>query len=370
MSASPAAVPEARSKALAWVVCASLGIIAAATMVQISAGSYGMTYRQAWAALTDPGIWRQPAALFRLLLGESFAQTHNLPPAQPLATATLIVWNVRIPRVLVGLLVGTNLAFSGSILQAITRNELASPYLLGVSSGAGLAVLILMVFFPAWMSLVPIAAIAGGGLAFLVVYAIAWKRGASSVRLVLGGVIVGAIAGSLHTAIFFYARDVSTFQNALSWTAGSLTGADWRQVRLVAPWTVLSVILSFAGSRSLDLLLLGDGPARALGMAVERSRFLLSAVAIMSAGSSVAVAGLIGFVGLIVPHVVRSLVGSSHRLLLMGCLLAGPALLVSADAFARLILSPTQLPVGIVTGLLGGTFFLFLMRKRREFGKP
>jgi len=364
------AIPKARGQALAWVLGGSLAIIAVAAMTQISAGSYGMTYRQAWAALTDPGIWRQPAALLRLLLGESFARAHKLPEAQPLATATLIVWNVRIPRVLVGLLVGTNLAFSGSILQAITRNELASPYLLGVSSGAGLAVLILMVFFPAWMGFVPLAAIAGGGLAFLTVYAIAWKRGASSVRLVLAGVIVGAIAGSLHTAIFFYARDVNTFQNALAWTAGSLTGADWRQVRLVAPWTLLSAILAFAGARSLDLLLLGDGPARALGMSVDRARFLLSAVAIMAAGSSVAVAGLIGFVGLIVPHVVRSLVGSSHRLLLMGCLFAGPALLVSADTFARLILNPTQLPVGIVTGLLGGVFFLFLMRKRLEFGRP
>jgi iron complex transport system permease protein len=367
---NPAAIHKSRSKAMTWLIAVSAGIVAAAAVAQLSFGPYGMTPAQAWAALADSGVWSQPAVLLRLLLGEAFEQARGLSQGQPLATATLIVWNVRIPRVLVGIMVGTNLAYSGSIFQAVTRNELASPYLLGVSSGAGLAALLLMVFFPAWLSLLPLAAMAGGGLAFLMVYAIAWNRGASSVRLVLAGVIIAAIAGSLHTAVFFYARDANVFQNALAWTAGTLTGADWRQLRLVAPWTALTVVLGLAGARNLDLLSLGDGPASALGMAVERTRFLMSAVAIMAAGSSVAVAGLVGFVGLIVPHVVRSLVGSAHRRLLIGCLFAGPALLVSADSFARLIASPTQLPVGVVTGLLGGVFFLFLMRKRRDFAEP
>jgi iron complex transport system permease protein len=329
-----------------------------------------MTWGQAWAALTDPKIWAQPAAMLRLIFGESFAQARGLREANPLSTTTLIVWNVRLPRVLVGLMVGMNLSISGSIFQAVTRNELASPYLLGVSSGAGLAVLLVLVIFPAWTPLLPLIAMAGGGLAFLIVYLIAWNRGASGVRLVLAGVIVSAIAGSLQTAIFFLARDISVVQNAMAWTAGSLTGADWRQVRMIAPWTLICAVLSLAATRNLDLLLLGDATARSLGMRVERVRFLLATVAILAAGSSVAVAGLVGFVGLIVPHVVRGLVGTAHRGLLIGCIFAGPALMVSADAFARLALNPVQFPVGIVTGLLGGMFFLYLMRRRREIGKP
>jgi iron complex transport system permease protein len=355
---------------LLLVIGVSLCIILIAAVAQTSAGSYRMTWGQSWAALTDAKLWGQPAALLRLLLGESFARARGLREADPLSTATLIVWNVRLPRVLVGLMVGMNLSLSGSIFQAVTRNELASPYLLGVSSGAGLAVLLVLVLFPVWTPLLPLIAMTGGGLAFLIVYLIAWNRGTSAVRLVLAGVIVSAIAGSLQTAIFFLARDINVVQNAMAWTAGSLTGADWRQVRMIAPWTLICVVLSLSSTRNLDLLLLGDATARALGMAVERVRFFLALVAILAAGSSVAVAGLVGFVGLIVPHVVRGLVGTAHRGLLIGCLFAGPALMVSADAFARLAMNPVQFPVGIVTGLLGGIFFLYLMRQRREIGKP
>lgn len=188
-------------------------------------------------------------------------------------------------------------------------------------------------------------------------------------RLVLAGVVVGAIAGSLQTALFFMAKEISVVQNALAWTTGSLTGTGWTQVRQIAPWTVLSLLLGLATTRQLDVLQLGDPAAKALGMRVERVRFFLAANAVIAAGSAVAVAGLIAFVGLIVPHVVRNLAGSAHRRLLAGCLFAGPALLVSADAFARLAVRPVQLPVGIVTGCLGGVFFLYLMRRRPEIGK-
>lgn len=362
-------VPKRSQGVLLGLIAASLGIILVAAFAQIAAGSYEMTWRQVGAALTDGNVWSQPAVLLRLLLGENFAQTTRLHEAQPLATTTLIVWSVRLPRVLVGLMVGINLAFSGSIFQAVTRNELASPYLLGVSSGAGLAILVVLVLCPSLGPFLPLIAMLGGGAAFLLVYVIAWHHGTSPVRLVLAGVIVAAIAGSLQTAIFFLAKDISVVQNALAWTAGSLTGAGWEQVRLIAPWTVISVVLGLCSARYLDVLLLGDPAARALGMSVERTRFLLASTAIIAAGSSVAVAGLVGFVGLIVPHVVRSLVGSLHRRLLLGCLFAGPALLVGADAFARLAFSPVQVPVGIVTGILGGVFFLYLMRRRREIGK-
>lgn len=345
----------------------SLLIVGLAAMMQVSEGSYQMSGLAAWRALTDQAVWRHPGVLARLLLGDTFASADSSTSA--LDTATLIVWNVRVPRILVGVMVGIDLSYSGAIFQAVTRNELASPFLLGVSSGAGLAILIVMVLLPAWTPLLPIAAMLGGAGAFLIVYAVAWKGGTSPVRLVLAGVIVSAIAGSLQTAIFFLAGDLSVVQNAMAWTVGSLTGADWRQVRMIAPWTCLSAILGLAAARQLDVLMLGDGTARGLGMNVERTRFLLSALAIAAAGSAVSVAGLVGFVGLIVPHVVRALVGSLHRPLLVGCLFAGPALMVSADTAARLIANPVQVPVGIVTGLLGGTFFLYLMRRRVEIGR-
>ena len=301
---------------------------------------------------------------------------------------SLIIWNIRLPRVVVGVLVGMNLAVSGAIFQAVTRNELASPFILGVSSGAGLMILLTLVVFsgasiaipvvvgvvvldPA--TLLPLIASAGGVVAFLIVYAIAWKNGTSPVRLVLAGVIVGTVLNSMQTALFFFASDLGTVQAAIAWTTGSLTGVDWEQVRTVLPPTLLVLPGALLGARYLNVLLLGESTASALGMRVERARFLLSAVAILAAAASVAVAGIVGFVGLIVPHMVRTVVGSDYRRLMVGCVFVGPALLVAADLGARLAFqfatgAPLQLPVGIVTGLVGGPYFLYLMRRRNELG--
>jgi iron complex transport system permease protein len=277
--------------------------------------------------------------------------------------------------VVVAAFVGFNLAVSGAIFQAVTRNELASPFVLGVSSGAGFAVLVTLVLLPSFAALLPLTAALGGTAAFLTVYAIAWKGGTSPVRLVLAGVIVGTVLNSLQTGLFFFAGDIGTVQAAIAWTTGSLTGVDWEQVRTVWPATVLVVVPGLVlGARQLNVLLLGEGTASALGMRVERTRFLLSALAIVAAAASVAVAGIVGFVGLIVPHAVRVLVGGDHKRLLVGCAFLGPALLVGADLGARLFFevafgSPTQLPVGIVTGLVGGPYFLYLMRRRQSLGE-
>jgi iron complex transport system permease protein len=282
---------------------------------------------------------------------------------------SLIVWNIRLPRVFVAVLVGMNLAVSGAIFQAVTRNELASPFILGVSSGAGLLILLTLVVFSGLSTFLPLIAAVGGAIAFLVVYAIAWQGGTSPVRLVLAGVIVGTVLGSLQTALFFFAEDIGVVQSAIAWTTGSLTGTDWEQVRLALPWTVLAMVLALLSSRQLNVLLLGESTARSLGMSVEKVRFALSGVAVLAAAASIAVAGIVGFVGLIVPHVVRNIVGSDYRKLVVGCVFAGPALMVAADVGARLALSPTQIPVGIVTGLVGGPYFLYLMRKQERMGE-
>jgi len=373
----------AESARLGWVdrsllgLClGSLAVAVAAGLVQVSFGTYSMSVARAWASVVDPAVLLDHRWLLNFLLGEGLMRTvtgfgGELPD---LATPTLIVWTIRLPRVFVAGLVGANLAVSGAIFQAVTRNELASPFVLGVSSGAGLLILLTLVVFPMLAAALPIIAAVGGMAAFVIVYVIAWKGGTSPVRLVLAGVIVGTVFQSLQTGLFFFADSIGVVQSAIAWTTGSLTGVDWEQVRTALPWSVAAIGLSLVGARQLNVLLLGERTAASLGMNVERMRFALSVVGVLAAAASIAVAGIVGFVGLIVPHVVRNIVGSDYRRLVVGCVFAGPALLVAADVGARLAIpvlagGSGQLPVGIVTGLVGGPYFLYLMRKQEQLGQ-
>jgi iron complex transport system permease protein len=367
--------------AVSWVdtplvtVCAgSTAIVLLAGLVQVSFGAFTMPISTVWSAVFDPVVWTNPQVLLRLFLGEGFgteaARLLGLSTAPvDLPKETLIVWRIRMPRVVVAVLVGANLAVSGAVFQAVTRNELASPYILGVSSGAGLAILLTLIVFAELAFMLPLIAAGGGAVAFALVYAIAWKGGTSPVRLVLAGVIVSTVFHSLQTALFFFADDLGVVQTAIAWTTGSLTGVDWAQVRMALPWTLVTVPLTLIGARQLNILLLGERTARSLGMSVERVRFALSGVAVLAAGTAIAVAGIVGFVGLIVPHMVRQLVGSDYKRLVVGSAFAGPALVAVADVGARLALSPAQLPVGILTGLIGGPYFLYLMRRQDALGE-
>ncbi|ELZ11669.1 transport system permease protein [Halovivax asiaticus JCM 14624] len=380
--ATGADVLTRRERWLGWVggslftLClGSLAVVLVGGLLQASFGSYSMTLAQTWRAVFNPDV------IFNWYVWEAFLFGAELPE---MGHDSLIVWHMRLPRVFVGILVGMNLAVSGAIFQAVTRNELASPFILGVSSGAGLMILLTLVVLPSvtivvpflvgtfvfnTSQLLPVLAALGGAAAFLVVYAIAWKNGTSPVRLVLAGVIVSTVFGSLQTAMFFFAEDIGIVQSAISWTTGSLTGTDWKEVRMILPWTVLSMGLALVSSRQLNVLLLGESTASSLGMNVEKVRFALSGVAVLAAAASIAAAGIVGFVGLIVPHMVRNIVGSDYRKLVIGCLFVGPALMVAADVGARLALSPVQIPVGIVTGLIGGPYFLYLMRTQDRMGE-
>ncbi|MFC4552573.1 MULTISPECIES: FecCD family ABC transporter permease [Halorussus] len=343
---------------LVTVALASVAITVVAGLVQVSFGTYTMSLATAWHAVFDPQVVFDPQAWRAFLFGAEVPE---------MSRESLVVWTIRLPRVFVAAFVGANLAVSGAIFQAVTRNELASPYVLGVSSGAGLAILLALVVFTGLTSYIPLLAALGGTAAFLLVYAIAWQGGTSPVRLVLAGVIVSTVFNSLQTGVFYFAEDLGAVQSAIAWTTGSLTGVDWEQVRVVAPWTALTIPIALFSSRQLNVLLLGERTAQSLGMSVEYVRFGVSAVAIVLAAASVAVAGLVGFVGLVVPHMVRTVVGSDYRRVLVGCVFAGPALVVLADVGARLALS-TQIPVGIVTGVIGGPYFLYLMRKKGAVG--
>jgi iron complex transport system permease protein len=360
-------------RSLGLTCAAGFAVTVLAGLVQVRFGAYDMTFWQVVRAVFDPLVWLRPNVLASFVLGDGLASALGFETEFDLPTTTLIVWNVRLPRVLVGALVGVNLALSGAVFQAVTRNELASPFILGVSSGAGFAVLLTLVVFANFAALLPVTAALGGTFAFLVVYAIAWQGGTSPVRLVLAGVIVGTVLNSMQTALFFFASDLGTVQAAIAWTTGSLTGVDWEQVRMILLPTLLVLPAALLGARYLNVLLLGESTASALGMRVERARFLLSGLAILAAAASVAVAGIVGFVGLIVPHMVRTVVGSDYRRLMIGCAFVGPALLVAADLGARLAFqfatgAPIQLPVGIVTGLVGGPYFLYLMRRKQNLG--
>ena len=361
---------------LVTVALASVAVVVAGGLVQVSFGAYSMTVGEAWRAVLDPAVLLDPRWLLQFFVGEGLMRSitgfqGELPE---LARETLIVWNIRLPRVFVAAIVGLNLGISGAIFQAVTRNELASPFILGVSSGAGLMILLTLVVFGSLTAFLPLIAALGGAVAFLVVYAIAWKNGTSPVRLVLAGVIVGTVFNSLQTGLFFFADDIGVVQSAIQWTTGSLTSTDWEQVRMALPWTIVAVVLSLAGSRQLNLLLLGEQTAKSLGMSIEKVRFALSGVAVLAAAASIAVAGIVSFVGLIVPHMVRNLVGSDYKRVIVGCLFVGPALMVAADVGARLGMgvltgADSQIPVGIVTGLVGGPYFLYLMRRQQNMGE-
>jgi iron complex transport system permease protein len=343
----------------------SLLVVVGAGLVQVSFGAYAMSLGEAWRAVFDPDVVLDPRTWESFLLGAELPEMDR---------RSLVVWSIRMPRVFVAVLAGMSLAVSGAIFQAVSRNELASPFVLGISSGAGFTVLLTLVVFSSLTPFLPVLAALGGAIAFLVVYSIAWKGGTSPVRLVLAGVVVNMVFQSLQRALFFFADDLGTVQSALAWITGSLTGVGWEQFRIAVLPTAVAVVLALAGARQLNVLLLGERTARSLGMDVERMRFLLSGVAILAASVSIAVAGIIGFFGLVVPHVVRLVVGSDYRRLLVGCVFAGPALMVAADVGARLGLrvitgTDAQMPVGIVTGLIGGPYFLYLMRRRERMGE-
>ncbi|WP_247003729.1 FecCD family ABC transporter permease [Halosolutus gelatinilyticus] len=339
---------------------ASTIVTIVAGLVQVSFGSYSMTIAEAWRAVANPDV------VFNIKAWNAFLLGGELPEMD---RNSLIVWNIRLPRVFVAIIAGATLAVSGAIFQAVTRNELASPFVLGVSSGAGFAVLATLVVYSGLAPLLPFVAALGGTLAFLVVYAIAWKGGTSPVRLVLAGVIVNMIFQSLQQGLFFFADDLGVVQTAIAWLTGSLTGTGWDEVRVAIVPAILAILIALAGARQLNVLLLGEQTARSLGMRVERVRFFLSAVAILAASVAISIAGIVSFFGLVVPHIVRNTLGGDYRQLMIGCLFAGPALMVAADVGARLALGGTQIPVGVVTGLLGGPYFLYLMRKQRSMGE-
>ncbi|OWY79536.1 ABC transporter permease [Rhodococcus sp. BUPNP1] len=277
-----------------------------------------------------------------------------------------ILWNIRMPRVVLGVLVGAMLAIAGAAYQGVFRNPLADPYLLGVSSGAGLgATLAIVVGGAAGFAGVPIAAFAGGLLAVGVTYSLGRTVGGSrsEVVIILAGVAVAAFANAIQT--FFMQLHDDTLRQVYSWMLGRLSTDGWSDVVVVLPYVVVTVAIIALHRRTLDVMAVGDVEAASLGINPARVRLLLVCVATLGTAAVVSASGLIGFVGIVVPHAVRLLVGPGHRLLLPLSLLVGASFLVLADVLARTVMSPAELPIGVVTAAIGAPFFLVVLRRSR-----
>lgn len=272
-----------------------------------------------------------------------------------------IVYLIRMPRVFCGILAGTNLALAGCILQGILRNPLADPGIIGVTAGAGLFAMVIMIILPEITNLVPIAAFAGAMVAVAIVFALSWQRGVQPLRMILAGVAVAAFFGGAQTALMVFYSD--RIQSTINWMAGGFQGASWSHVSMILPYTLLGLAAVFFISRWLNALQLGEDTARSIGLPVEKIRFVLLILAALLAASAVSVAGMLGFVGLVIPHMVRLVTGSDFDYLLPCSAIWGAAFVSMTDSAARLALAPVEVPVGVFMSFFGAPFFLYLLKK-------
>lgn len=279
----------------------------------------------------------------------------------------LVVHTFRLPRIVLAFLVGAALAVSGTVMQGITRNPLADPFLLGVSGGAGLVAVSLIVWLKdVPLYLLPWAAFGGALLAAVTIYALAWKGGGSSpIRLILIGVALEAAIGAVTTTILLFG-EIQDVQQAYVWLAGSVYGRGWEHVSALGGWLLVFLPAAVLLARQLNTLNLGDDTAKGLGQRIERQRVLLLIVSVALAAAAVAVAGTIGFVGLVAPHITRRLVGPTHEGLIPIAALFGGALLMLADLIGRWVIAPSELPIGIVTALIGAPYFMYLLYRNRN----
>lgn len=304
-------------------------------------------------------------ALISIMLGSvkiSLPEILTALAGEGAGTHGQILMNIRLPRMLVAALVGIDLALSGAILQAIMKNPLADPHIIGISSGAGLMGIIVMLLFPEHSALITPAAFLGAMGAAMLIYILAWKNGIQPIRIILAGVAVSAFLGAGISALMILYSD--RVHSALMWMVGGLSARSWPHVAMLWPYTLVGGILALLSARQLNILQLGDEMAKSLGLRVELTRLLLTAVAALLAASAVSVVGLLGFVGLIVPHMARLIVGSDHRVLLPASAILGAAVLMYSDTVARVAFAPVELPVGILMAALGAPFFLFLLRRQ------
>jgi len=282
-----------------------------------------------------------------------------------------VVFDIRMPRILLAALVGGALAPSGAAYQGLFRNPLADPYLLGISAGAGLGATIAIAFdlsmYWGGLGAISLLAFAGALIATVLVYALAQVGGRTSpITLLLAGVALGAFLTSMTTFLMFYSRDAFQTVHIVGWLMGSFVLSNWTKVWLLGPVLAVGGAVMWMYAHRLNVLQLDDDQAQQLGVPVERTRLVLIIVASLVTATAVAVSGIIGFVGLIVPHAVRLIWGPDYRFVLPMSVLCGAVFMMLADGLARNVLSPTELPVGVVTAFCGAPFFLYLLRQKKS----
>jgi iron complex transport system permease protein len=293
---------------------------------------------------------------------------------QTLARDQLVLWSIRVPRIALAAMVGGLLAVAGAVMQGLFRNPLADPALVGVSGGAALAaavtivaadkyVLTQVMAFP--FEILPVAAFFGALAATAALYRIATHEGRTSIAVfLLGGLAIAALANAAIGLLVFLADD-RQLRDITFWMLGSLSGATWAKAAAIAPFFAATAIALPMIARGLDLIVLGEAEAFHMGIAVERLKRLCVVLIAAAVGAAVSVSGVIGFVGIVVPHLLRLVIGPGHRLLLPASVLLGAGLMICADTAARLLAAPAELPIGIVTAIIGAPFFLFLLMRQR-----
>jgi iron complex transport system permease protein len=320
-----------------WFVLIFLLIIAIATVIlSLSQGAVHLTWEQLWLAL-----WRQ---------GES--------------TNQIILWDLRLPRIIAGVVVGAALAISGALLQGLLRNSLADPFVLGISAGSGLITIaaITLNILDLWL---PALSWLGGVSTAALVYFLSYQKSGIVIdRLLLAGVAVSSLFFSMQTILLLLADD-SRLQSALNWLVGSLNGRGWTEVNLVVPYIIIGIFAACFLGKILNLLNLGDDLAISLGLSLSKSRLLVGLLASLLAASAVSISGLIGFVGLIVPHGIRLVIGNDYRWLLPLSAIGGAWILTLADLISRL--GAVELPVGAVTAIMGSPVFIWLLYRRDNY---
>jgi iron complex transport system permease protein len=346
--AVPHASIRARGVPLVWGLCAFL-FLAGALLVALGTGPIGI----------GPGAIAE-SALSHL----PWVHLHHLRSFED-----AILWQVRAPRVVLAALVGGMLAIAGSAYQGVFRNPLADPYLLGVAAGAGLGATVAIAYAPPGGragELLPLSAFAGAIVGVASAYLLGRSVGAvrTSGTLILAGVTVAAFMTAAQT--FVQQQHAQTLLSVYSWLLGGFGSADWHDVVLVLPYIAISTAVLLLHRRVLDVLSLGDEEAGSLGVNIQRVRQLIVIAATVGTAAAVSVSGLIGFVGIIVPHTIRLLVSTSYRAVVPLSLLAGAGFLVLADVIARTVLSPAELPIGVVTAFFGAPFFAIVLRTTRR----
>ncbi|WHT20019.1 iron ABC transporter permease [Crossiella sp. CA-258035] len=315
--------------------------------------------------LLGAGIGAFPSPVADVLA--SVAHRLGLAGAPPTGYLDAVLWQIRFPRVLLGVLVGASLACAGAVMQGVFGNPLAEPAVVGVSGGAAVAASAVTVLgvtaLGTWT--LPAAAFAGGLVTVAVVYLVSRSGGRTEVvTLVLTGIAVNAATGAVINLLLTYSNDAQ-LRSVVFWMMGSLAQTTWPKVLAVLPCAIAGLLLAPLFARQLDLLALGERPARHLGVHIERLRGTSMFVVALLTSAAVAVAGMIGFVGLVVPHVVRMVIGPGHRYLIPVSALGGAVVVVAGDLVARTAMAPVELPIGALTALVGGPFFFWLLRRTR-----